>query len=81
MLLLAWVVPFILLLAVGEALFLAVCGNTDINTTFSRGNAAIFLPPYILDASNPPFRPDAPPTSLTSPKWCRLVTKLRYRAG
>ena len=71
----------LLLLDMDQALYLAVCGNIDIYTTYRRGTAAIFLPPYILDASNPPFRPDAPPTSLTSPKWCRLVTKLRYRAG
>ena len=64
MLLLGWVLPFILLLDMDDALYLAGSGNTYINTTYVRGTAAIFLPPYILHAASAPFRPHAPPSSL-----------------
>ena len=49
-----------------KALYLDVCGNTDIPTTYSRGTAAMFLPPPIIDASSPvlaapPFSPPSCP--------------------
>ena len=42
LLLLAWVLPFILLLDGDEALCLAACGSTYINNIYGRGTAAIF---------------------------------------
>ena len=83
MLRLGCVLPFILLLDGNEALYLAVCGNTCINTAFSRGTAAIFQSPYILDASYPLVPTPPPPLCCPLPrqKWCRPVTKLLRRAG
>ena len=71
--------PFILLLDVDEALYLPVCGNTDVTTTFSRGTAAILLPPSILDAFYAPFQLPAP--LRTFPKWSHPMKKLGCRAG
>ena len=61
MMLLAWALLFILLFDGDEAFYLAVCGNTNIYTTYIRGAAAIVLPPSILDASSPVPAPSLAP--------------------
>ena len=50
-----------------DALCLAVSVKADINTAYSRGTAAIFLSPYILDVSSVLVQPHALP--LIFPKW------------
>ena len=68
MLLLVYVLPFILLLLDGnEAFYLAVCGNTYINTTYITGSSTTFLPPSILEASYPvPSAPSHTPLAALS---------------
>ena len=50
----------ILLLDVDEALYHALCENTDTNTTYSRGTAAIFLHFPVLDTTYPVLAPCPP---------------------
>ena len=62
-------------------LFILLFVGTHILKHHSRGTAATFFSPYILDASSAPFQPHVLPPSLTFPKWCPRVTKLGYRVG
>ena len=56
--------PFIPLLDVGDARYLAVGGNADIATPYSTGTVVMFLSPCILDVSSVPFWPHASPVDL-----------------
>ena len=73
--------PLILLLDGDGALYLAVCGNTDVSFTYRRGTAALFLPRTSLMCRTS-FRAHPPPPMLASPKkWCHPETQLPHRAG